>query len=114
MPVSDLAARAKEAWHERRKQALRFSEKRTLRSSEENLARASMLPTQKRKIQIGLFGLKYYSTLFNCGQLTSPLGSNILMPLYDRDVLKELKRKGLSRSSVKELTCIGGVIELIL
>lgn len=59
-----------------------------------------------------LFGLKYYSTLFNCGQLASPLGSYILNVkvtgmLYDREALKELARKGMDRSSVKELTCIG-------
>ncbi|XP_015056803.1 protein NUCLEAR FUSION DEFECTIVE 4 [Solanum pennellii] len=59
-----------------------------------------------------LFGLKYYSTLFNCGQLASPLGSYILNvkvtgPLYDREALKDLARRGLTRSSVKELTCIG-------
>ncbi|PIN04738.1 hypothetical protein CDL12_22725 [Handroanthus impetiginosus] len=59
-----------------------------------------------------LFGLKYYSTLFNCGQLASPLGSYILNvkvagPLYDREALKELAKKGMTRSSVKELTCIG-------
>ncbi|KAI6685203.1 hypothetical protein NL676_031116 [Syzygium grande] len=59
-----------------------------------------------------LFGLKYYSTLFNCGQLASPLGSYILNVkvtgmLYDREALKELSRKGLSRDSVKELTCMG-------
>nr|GEU63391.1 protein nuclear fusion defective 4 [Tanacetum cinerariifolium] len=59
-----------------------------------------------------LFGLKYYSTLFNCGQLGSPLGSYILNvrvtgPLYDREALKELAKKGLSRSDVKELVCIG-------
>ncbi|CAN4100010.1 unnamed protein product [Withania somnifera] len=59
-----------------------------------------------------LFGLKYYSTLFNCGQLASPLGSYILNvkvtgPLYDREALKDLVKKGLTRSSVKELTCIG-------
>ncbi|KAL2536206.1 Major facilitator superfamily protein [Forsythia ovata] len=59
-----------------------------------------------------IFGLKYYSTLFNCGQLASPLGSYILNvkvtgPLYDREALKELARKGMTRSSVKELTCIG-------
>ncbi|KAF8039484.1 hypothetical protein BT93_B1880 [Corymbia citriodora subsp. variegata] len=59
-----------------------------------------------------LFGLKYYSTLFNCGQLASPLGSYILNVkvtgmLYDREALKDLSRKGLSRDSVKELTCIG-------
>ncbi|CAK9187241.1 unnamed protein product [Ilex paraguariensis] len=59
-----------------------------------------------------LFGLKYYSTLFNCGQLASPLGSYILNvkvtgPLYDREALKQLTKKGLNRSSVKELICIG-------
>ncbi|GKC75768.1 protein nuclear fusion defective 4 [Tanacetum coccineum] len=59
-----------------------------------------------------LFGLKYYSTLFNCGQLGSPLGSYILNvrvtgPLYDREALKELAKKGLARSAVKELVCIG-------
>ncbi|KAL3828498.1 hypothetical protein ACJIZ3_017300 [Penstemon smallii] len=59
-----------------------------------------------------IFGLKYYSTLFNCGQLASPLGSYILNvkvtgPLYDREALRDLARKGMTRSSVKELTCIG-------
>ncbi|KAI3839272.1 hypothetical protein MKW92_041755 [Papaver armeniacum] len=59
-----------------------------------------------------LFGLKYYSTLFNCGVLGSPLGSyvfnvRVLGILYDREALKQLKVKGLGRDSVKELTCIG-------
>ncbi|KAF3635459.1 putative E3 ubiquitin-protein ligase ARI9-like [Capsicum annuum] len=59
-----------------------------------------------------LFGLKYYSTLFNCGQLANPLGSYILNvqvtgPLYDREALRDLEKRGLSRASVKELTCMG-------
>lgn len=59
-----------------------------------------------------LFGLKYYSTLFNCGQLASPLGSYILNvkvtgPLYDREALKDLAKRGLTRANVKELTCLG-------
>ncbi|KAK9061567.1 hypothetical protein SSX86_018749 [Deinandra increscens subsp. villosa] len=59
-----------------------------------------------------LFGLKYYSTLFNCGQLGSPLGSYILNvrvtgPLYDREARKELARNGLTRGAVKELVCMG-------
>ncbi|CAO2813019.1 unnamed protein product [Amaranthus hypochondriacus] len=59
-----------------------------------------------------LFGLKYYSTLFNCGQLASPLGSYILNVkvtgmLYDKQALKDLGKKGLKRHDVKELTCIG-------
>ncbi|KAG9129993.1 hypothetical protein Leryth_007096 [Lithospermum erythrorhizon] len=59
-----------------------------------------------------LFGLKHYATLFNCGQLASPLGSYLLNvrltgPLYDKEALKDLAKRGLTRSSVKELTCIG-------
>lgn len=59
-----------------------------------------------------LFGLKYYSTLFNCGQLASPLGSYILNvrvtgPLYDKEALRELAKKGMNRSAVKELICMG-------
>lgn len=59
-----------------------------------------------------LFGLKYYSTLFNCGQLASPLGSYVLNVqvvgrLYDREATKQLAARGLTRAMVKELTCIG-------
>ncbi|KAL8226613.1 hypothetical protein R6Q57_016445 [Mikania cordata] len=59
-----------------------------------------------------LFGLKHYSTLFNWGLLASPLGSYILNvmvtgPLYDREAMKELAKKGLTRGSVKELVCLG-------
>lgn len=59
-----------------------------------------------------IFGLKYYSTLFNCGQLVSPLGSyifnvQVVGRLYDREALKQLARKGMTRTMVKELTCIG-------
>lgn len=59
-----------------------------------------------------LFGLKYYSTLFNCGQLASPLGSYILNvkivgKLYDMEAVKQLAAKGMKRSMVQELTCLG-------
>ncbi|XP_031257378.1 protein NUCLEAR FUSION DEFECTIVE 4-like [Pistacia vera] len=59
-----------------------------------------------------LFGLKYYSTLFNCGQLASPLGSYVLNVVvvgrfYDREAMRQLAEKGLTRAMVKELTCIG-------
>lgn len=59
-----------------------------------------------------LFGLKYYSTLFNCGQLASPLGSYILNVLvvgrlYDQEATRQLAARGLNRSALKELTCIG-------
>ncbi|XP_043705275.1 protein NUCLEAR FUSION DEFECTIVE 4-like [Telopea speciosissima] len=59
-----------------------------------------------------LFGLKYYSILFNYGQMAMPLGSYVLNVriagnLYDREALKQLAEKGLDRSSVEGLTCIG-------
>ncbi|MCL7024410.1 hypothetical protein MKW94_017980 [Papaver nudicaule] len=59
-----------------------------------------------------LFGLKYYSTLFNFGVLAMPLGSYVFNVrvagfLYDKEALKQLKVKGLVRDSVKDLTCIG-------
>ncbi|KAI3997144.1 hypothetical protein MKX01_008988 [Papaver californicum] len=59
-----------------------------------------------------LFGLKYYSTLYNCGILAMPLGSYVFNVrvagfLYDREALKQLKVMGLGRDSGKELTCIG-------
>ncbi|RZC90979.1 hypothetical protein C5167_028814 [Papaver somniferum] len=59
-----------------------------------------------------LFGLKHYSTLYNCGVLAMPLGSYVFNVrvagfLYDREALKQLKVIGLGRDSVKELTCIG-------
>ncbi|KAF3554603.1 hypothetical protein F2Q69_00012254 [Brassica cretica] len=59
-----------------------------------------------------LFGLKYFSTLFNCGQLASPLGSYILNVrvtgmLYDREAMKQLTARGLTRKDVKDLTCLG-------
>ncbi|MBA0780649.1 hypothetical protein Gotri_004727 [Gossypium trilobum] len=59
-----------------------------------------------------LFGLKYYATLFNCAQLSSPLGSFVLNvrivgKLYDKEAWKQLAAKGMARSMVKELTCIG-------
>ncbi|CAH9077173.1 unnamed protein product [Cuscuta europaea] len=59
-----------------------------------------------------LFGLKYYSTLFNCGQLASPIGSYILNvkivgKLYDMEAVKQLQMKGIEKGMVKELTCMG-------
>ncbi|KAF2300650.1 hypothetical protein GH714_014972 [Hevea brasiliensis] len=52
-----------------------------------------------------LFGLKYYSTLFNCGQLASPLGSYILNVqvtriLYGNEATKQLKAKGLDSEGI--------------
>ncbi|ONI03166.1 hypothetical protein PRUPE_6G242500 [Prunus persica] len=47
-----------------------------------------------------IFGLKYYSTLFNFGQLASPLGSYLL-------TRKDLAKLGQTRTQGKDLTCIG-------
>ncbi|PIA60769.1 hypothetical protein AQUCO_00300350v1 [Aquilegia coerulea] len=59
-----------------------------------------------------LFGLKHYDTLFSFGQLASPLGSyvfNVMVSgrLYDKEAVNQLAEKGMTRDSVKELTCIG-------
>ncbi|KAK9153883.1 hypothetical protein Sjap_001363 [Stephania japonica] len=59
-----------------------------------------------------IFGLKHYAVLFNFGQLASPIGSYVFNvrvsgALYDREALKQLAMKGLTRESVKELTCLG-------
>ncbi|TKY62111.1 NUCLEAR FUSION DEFECTIVE 4 [Spatholobus suberectus] len=59
-----------------------------------------------------IFGLKYYSTLYNFGAVASPVGSYILNvrvagALYDKEALKQLKAKGLRRQAGKDLTCIG-------
>ncbi|XP_014495004.1 protein NUCLEAR FUSION DEFECTIVE 4-like [Vigna radiata var. radiata] len=59
-----------------------------------------------------IFGLKHYSTLCNFGAVASPVGSYILNVrltgvLYDKEALKQLKAKGLSRQAGKELNCVG-------
>ncbi|WCJ41583.1 Major facilitator superfamily protein [Euphorbia peplus] len=59
-----------------------------------------------------LFGLKYYSTLSTFGGMVCPLGSYILNVkvtgvLYDDVALKQLHEKGLIRSSMEELICLG-------
>ncbi|KAL6276217.1 hypothetical protein ACE6H2_019818 [Prunus campanulata] len=59
-----------------------------------------------------LFGLKHFATLFNCGQIASPIGSylfNVKLTgaLYDKEAMKELTKRGLTRSQVKDLTCLG-------
>jgi len=61
-----------------------------------------------------IFGLKYYSTLFNFGASASPVGSYLLNVkitgyLYDVEAAK-LRDRGFvytDASGVKELTCIG-------
>ncbi|EXB75888.1 hypothetical protein L484_022565 [Morus notabilis] len=60
-----------------------------------------------------LFGLKYYSTLYNVGALSSPLGSYIFNVkvaghLYDKEARKQMEALGLVRKAGQELTCNGG------
>ncbi|XLU58953.1 hypothetical protein S245_053601, partial [Arachis hypogaea] len=59
-----------------------------------------------------IFGLKYYSTLYNFGAVASPVGSFILNvkvtgSLYDKKALKQLEMKGLQRKVGQDLTCLG-------
>ncbi|KAL8094787.1 protein NUCLEAR FUSION DEFECTIVE 4-like [Apium graveolens] len=59
-----------------------------------------------------LFGLKYYSTLYNLGAGASPVGAYVLNVivaghLYDKEALKQMKAKGLKRLVGEDLTCTG-------
>ena len=59
-----------------------------------------------------IFGLKYYSTLYNLGAVASPVGSYILNVrvaghLYDKEALKQLESSGVRRVSGEDLTCTG-------
>ncbi|OAY73458.1 Protein NUCLEAR FUSION DEFECTIVE 4 [Ananas comosus] len=61
-----------------------------------------------------LFGLKYFSTLFNFGALASPIGSYVLNVqvvgrLYDREAVRQREANSAAATAAggKELTCIG-------
>ncbi|KAK3226612.1 hypothetical protein Dsin_006474 [Dipteronia sinensis] len=59
-----------------------------------------------------IFGLKHYSTLYNVGSISSPVGSYIFNVrvagrLYDRAALKQMEALGLTRKAGKGLTCTG-------
>ncbi|XP_012080985.2 protein NUCLEAR FUSION DEFECTIVE 4 isoform X1 [Jatropha curcas] len=59
-----------------------------------------------------IFGLKYYSTLYNFAGMASPIGSFVLNVrvaghLYDIEAKKQLAAKGLTRQHGQELSCIG-------
>nr|GMC82183.1 uncharacterized membrane protein YMR155W-like [Ipomoea batatas] len=59
-----------------------------------------------------LFGLKYYSTLYNLGAGASPVGLYILNVrvaghLYDKEALRQMADKGLARKPGEDLTCLG-------
>ncbi|KAL5740868.1 hypothetical protein ACOSQ2_030048 [Xanthoceras sorbifolium] len=59
-----------------------------------------------------IFGLKYYSTLYNLGSVASPFGSYLLNvkvagKLYDREALKQMEALGRKRGAGQDLTCSG-------
>ncbi|KAJ6349978.1 hypothetical protein OIU78_006217 [Salix suchowensis] len=59
-----------------------------------------------------LFGLKYYSTLYNFGAVASPVGLYLLNVrltghLYDIEAGKQLAAKGLVRKHGEALDCVG-------
>ncbi|XAR72142.1 hypothetical protein NMG60_11018678 [Bertholletia excelsa] len=59
-----------------------------------------------------IFGLKYYSTLYNFGSVASPVGLYILNVrvtghLYDKEATKQMKALGLRRKEGEELACVG-------
>ncbi|KAA0034694.1 protein NUCLEAR FUSION DEFECTIVE 4-like [Cucumis melo var. makuwa] len=60
-----------------------------------------------------LFGLKYYSTLYNFGSVASPIGLYVLNVkvagnFYDREAEKQLRARGIIRKAGEELKCYGG------
>ncbi|KAI3796840.1 hypothetical protein L1987_39526 [Smallanthus sonchifolius] len=59
-----------------------------------------------------IFGLKYYSTLYNLGGGASPVGAYILNVLvagrlYDKEAEKQLRLAGKTRQKGDDLTCTG-------
>lgn len=59
-----------------------------------------------------LFGLKYYSTLYNFGGVASPIGLYVLNVrvaghLYDKEAKKQLLKSGVPRKYGHELNCVG-------
>ncbi|KAL5067069.1 hypothetical protein RYX36_017956 [Vicia faba] len=59
-----------------------------------------------------LFGLRYYSTLYNVGSVASPIGSYLLSVrvagyLYDKEATKQMAALGLKRKQGEELNCNG-------
>lgn len=59
-----------------------------------------------------IFGLKYYSTLYNFGAVASPVGSYILNvkvagQLYDKEAARQMAAKGLTRRAGEDLSCTG-------
>ena len=59
-----------------------------------------------------IFGLKYYSTLYNFGSVASPIGSYILNVkvagnLYDKEAKKQMAAFGIVRKHGEDLDCKG-------
>ncbi|GLT93253.1 hypothetical protein SLE2022_110540 [Rubroshorea leprosula] len=59
-----------------------------------------------------IFGLKYYSTLYNFGAVASPVGSYILNVkvagnLYDNEARKQMAARGIIRKRGQDLECTG-------
>ncbi|CAN1238419.1 Protein NUCLEAR FUSION DEFECTIVE 4 [Linum grandiflorum] len=59
-----------------------------------------------------IFGLKYYSTLYNFGSVASPIGVYLLNVrvagyLYDKEAKKQLAAMGLERKPGQDLNCVG-------
>lgn len=59
-----------------------------------------------------IFGLKYYSTLYNFGAVASPIGGYILNVritghLYDKEAEKQMAALGLVRKAGEDLNCTG-------
>lgn len=59
-----------------------------------------------------LFGLKYYSTLYNFGGVASPIGLYFLNVrvtghLYDKEAKRQLAEAGIPRKVGQELNCVG-------
>ncbi|WVY98608.1 hypothetical protein V8G54_030759 [Vigna mungo] len=59
-----------------------------------------------------LFGLKFYSTLYNVGSVASPIGSYLFSVrvagyLYDKEARKQMAALGLKRKPGEELNCYG-------
>ncbi|RDY01237.1 Protein NUCLEAR FUSION DEFECTIVE 4, partial [Mucuna pruriens] len=59
-----------------------------------------------------LFGLKFYSTLYNVGSVASPIGSYLFSVrvaghLYDKEATRQMTALGLKRKPGEELSCNG-------
>lgn len=59
-----------------------------------------------------IFGLKYYSTLYNFGSVASPIGSYLLNVrvaghLYDKEANRQMQALKITRKEGQDLNCVG-------